>query len=130
MHCRPDVHALPHRPQFSASAVVSRHMPSHRSTPSPSHGGGLGVALLVDTVDDVPGVEDTPSVTVLGPLEVAVTLLNDDVDEDDSDDEGDAVLLDDVAGSLLLLLKVIDTLLTADELELLAELDSELLLAP
>lgn len=29
MHCRPDVHALPHRPQLSVSAVVSRHTPSH-----------------------------------------------------------------------------------------------------
>ncbi|EMD67999.1 hypothetical protein COCSADRAFT_156464 [Bipolaris sorokiniana ND90Pr] len=92
MHCRPLVHALPHRPQFSASDVVSRHIPSHRSTPSPSHGCPLGVALLVDALVDVTVVEDAADVL--------------DTDEARDDD-----------GTLLLILKLTDALLTVDEPE-------------
>ncbi|EUC45857.1 hypothetical protein COCMIDRAFT_36459 [Bipolaris oryzae ATCC 44560] len=85
MHCRPLVHALPHRPQFSASNVVSRHTPSHRSTPSPSHGCPLGVALLVDALVDVAVVEDVADV----------------LDTDETRDDDDTLLL-------LLLLKLTD----------------------
>lgn len=96
---------MPHRPQFSASDVVSRHTPSHRSTPSPSHGCPLGVALLVDALVDVTVVEDAADVL--------------DTDEARDDDDG----------TLLLLFKLTDTLLTVDELELLlAKSDNELLL--
>lgn len=95
---------MPHRPQFSASDVVSRHIPSHRSTPSPSHGCPLGVALLVDALVDVTVVEDAADVL--------------DTDEARDDD-----------GTLLLILKLTDALLTVDEPEvLLAESKNELLL--
>ncbi|KAJ5027654.1 hypothetical protein J3E72DRAFT_373170 [Bipolaris maydis] len=110
MHCRPLVHALPHRLQFSASDVVSRHTPSHRSTPSPSHGCPLGVALLVDALVDVTVVEDAADVP--------------DTDEARDDDDTLLVML-----LLLLLLKLTDALLTVDEPELLlVESDNELML--
>ncbi|XP_014561001.1 hypothetical protein COCVIDRAFT_34023 [Bipolaris victoriae FI3] len=98
MHCRPLVHALPHRPQFSASDVVSRHTPSHRSAPSPSHGCPLGVALLVDALVDVTVVEDAADV----------------LDTDEARDDDDGTLL-------LLLFKLTDTLLTEVTLLLLIE---------
>ncbi|KAH7562274.1 hypothetical protein BM1_01794 [Bipolaris maydis] len=100
MHCRPLVHALPHRLQFSASDVVSRHTPSHRSTPSPSHGCPLGVALLVDALVDVTVVEDAADVP----------------DTDEARDDDDTLL--EVALLLLLLLieAVVDDVILFDEL--------------